>query len=80
MNTIYLFKEMAIDFQVVAIIFRNMDLINNLIDIIINNYSNKYNHLKNKNIILMKTNRNSKVYLKWSQWNCEDFLVELEKK
>ena len=78
-ETIYFFKKMIIIHQNIFNIYQHKYLINNLKDTIINKYSEKYIDYKNKNIILMKTNRNKNVMLKYTQINCEKLLSELEK-
>ena len=80
LNHIYKIKNIIIIDQVIMNIFNHKYLINSLIDIIKNEYSNIYDDLKHKNVILMKTNRNEGVMDKHTQILCEKFLLNLEDK
>jgi hypothetical protein len=60
-------------------IFLHKNLIDKLIEIIVEKYAKKFSHLHNKNIVLMKTNRNKNVMLPTSQVFCENMLEILEK-
>jgi hypothetical protein len=78
-ETIYKFNEIIIIEQIILNIFYHTYLIDDLKNIIRNKYSEKYYDYKNKNIILMKTNRNKNVMLQHTVINCENFLIKLEK-
>jgi len=77
-NSIYKIKNIVIKIPIFFDITKHSDLITNLKNKIIDNYSEIYNDCKNKNIILMKTNRNKNVMLEHTRINCEPFIVMLE--
>lgn len=77
-ETVYFFKEIIIIDQVVYNILCHNYLICNLKNIINEKYSNQYSDYKNKNIILMKTNRSPNVMLQSTVLQCESLLVKLE--
>jgi hypothetical protein len=79
-NSIYKFNNIVVIYPVTMNILLHEPLICELRNRIINDWSKNLSHLKNKKIILMKTHRNSNVMLKRTQFNCEQFLKELEKK
>lgn len=76
---IYYIKNLIIKNQIIANIYLHENLINNIIAYITNNYINEYKDCINKNIILMKTNRNNSYFVEHTKHNCESFLTELEK-
>ncbi len=78
-ESIYHFKEIIIIEQMIMNIFCHKYLIDELKNIIINKYSMKYEDYKNKNIVLIKSNRNKMVMLPHTQIHCEQLIVELEK-
>ena len=77
-NKIYKFKKLIIIHPEFLNIHLHENLIDKLIEIIVEKYAEKFLHLHNKNIVLMKTNRNKNVMLRHTQIMCEDMLVILE--
>lgn len=77
-ETVYFFKEIIIIEQMHYNVLYHSDLICNLKNIINEKYSNQYSDYKNKNIILMKTNRSPNVMLQSTVVHCENLLVRLE--
>ena len=78
LNSIYKFNNIIVIYPVIMHILLHEHLIHTLRNCIIDDWSQKLSHLKNKKIILMKTHRNHNVMLKHTQFNCEPFLKELE--
>jgi hypothetical protein len=78
-NRIYKIKNLIIMRPIIRNIFLHKNLIDKLIEIIVEKYAKKFSHLHNKNIVLMKTNRNKNVMLPTSQVFCENMLEILEK-
>lgn len=78
LNTIYSIKNIIIIYPEVANILKHSNLIEKLTNIIEINYSHIYQECKDKNIILMKTNRNENVFVKSTQICCEKMLTNLE--
>jgi hypothetical protein len=79
-DKIYKFKNIIIIKPVFYDVLLHKPLIEKLKNIIIEKYADFYDECKNKSIILMKTHRNKNVMLTDTQFNCEDFLSNLEKK
>ena len=79
-NTVYRVKNIIITKPNILDINLHMDLRNCLLSIIIQKYSDVYNDCKYKNVILMKTTRNSDVMLSRTQFDCPHFLNALEEK
>jgi len=79
-DKIYKFKSLIVVRPIVFNILLRQPLIERLNTIIIEKYANVYDDCKGKKIILMKTHRNKNVMLAATQFNCEDFLSNLEKK
>jgi hypothetical protein len=79
-NTIYSIKNTIILSQAIMDTLAHPYLVERLRNYVKNNYSNLYEDCKNKNIILMKTNRNSNVNLQSTQIHCEKMLLKLESK
>lgn len=79
-NTIYKVKNIIIIEPVILNVSLHNDLRNKIQNIIIQKYSSMYEDCKYKNIILMKTNRNSDVMVSNTQFYCPNFLNELEEK
>jgi hypothetical protein len=79
-DKIYKFKNLIVIRPVFFNILLHEPLIEKLKNIIIEKYSEVYKECKGKKIILMKTHRNKNVMLPMTQFNCEDFLSNLEKK
>ena len=77
-NSIYKIKNVVIIYPEIYNIFKHPNLINDLKNIIIDNYGEIYSDCKNKNIILMKTNRNKNVMLEYTRIKCEKMLCMLE--
>ena len=77
-NNIYIIKNIIIIPPIIANLTLHQKLINNIILKITNEYSNKYNELKNKNIILIKSNRNNLKMISHLPHNCEKLLLKLE--
>ena len=75
---IYKFKHSIIIYPEFFKILKHNNLINSLRNKIIEKFSDRYNDCKNKNVILMKTNRNKNVMQPISQIQCEDLLIDLE--
>ena len=80
MNTIYSIKNIIIIYPEIINIFKHSDLIETLTNKILVNYSHMYPDYKDKNIILMKTNRNENIFAKHTQIYCEKMLTNLENK
>ena len=78
-NKIYKIKNIIIIFPQIYNIFKYQSLIESLRLNISNLYGEKYKHLHNKKIVLMKTNRNKNVRAISTQIHCEPLLLELEK-
>jgi hypothetical protein len=78
-NVIYFIKNIIIKKQIVANIYLHQNLIDKIIQHINNIYFDNYQDYCNKNVIIMKTNRNSGVFIGHNQHKCEGFLLELEK-
>jgi hypothetical protein len=78
-NKIYKIKNLIIIRPIIRNIYLHKNLVDKLIKIIIEKYAEKFSHLHNKNIVLMKTNRNKNVMLPTSQVFCENMLEILEK-
>ena len=76
---IYKIKNIIIIYPEYYNIFKHRHLISRLIDKIKNNYGSEYKDLYNKNVVLLKTNRNKNIMNSCSQIFCEDMLLELEK-
>ena len=79
-DKLYKFKNLVVIGPVFFNILLHEPLIEKLKNIIIEKYSDIYDDCKGKKIILMKTHRNKNVMLAATQYNCEDFLSNLEKK
>jgi hypothetical protein len=77
-NTQYKIKNVIIIFPEITNMLKHPHLTNKIIKLITDTYGQQYPHLHNKNIILMKTNRNKNVMLNLSQVICEDMLLQLE--
>jgi hypothetical protein len=77
-NKIYKIKNLIILQPVIFNIYLHKNLIDKLIEIIVEKYAEKFSHLHNKNIVLMKTNRNKNVMLRATQVFCESMLEILE--
>jgi hypothetical protein len=77
-NTIYKIQKIIIIEPDIYDILKHRDLIHNLKNIINNNYSSIYDDCKNKNIILIKSNRNKNVMLEYTRIHCEKLLCNLE--
>jgi hypothetical protein len=77
-DTVYKIKNIIIIYPEIFNIKKYPDLIMSIKNKIIEGYSEIFNNCKNKNIILMKTNRNKNVMLKISQIHCEKMLLMLE--
>lgn len=75
---IYKFNYSIIIYPEFNNILKHINLINLLRNKIIEKYSDKYSECKNKNVILMKTNRNKNVMQPSTQIHCEDLLLDLE--
>jgi len=78
-NNIYYIKNVIILNQIISNIHLHEHLINDIIKYVNNNYINNYKDCINKNIIIMKTNRNKNCFVEHTKHNCESFLTELEK-
>jgi capsular polysaccharide biosynthesis protein len=79
-DKIYKFKNLVVIRPVFFNILLHTSLIEKLKKNIIEKYAGLYDECKNKNILLMKTHRNTNVMLSATQFNCEDFLSNLENK
>lgn len=79
-NSIYRIKNVWILYPEIFNIFKHMYLIEKIRKYAIENYLETYKHCCDKNLILMKTNRNQKVMLQVTQIQCENFLLNLESK
>jgi hypothetical protein len=79
-DSIYKFNNIIVVYPVIMNVLLHERIIHELRTRIINDWSEKLSHLKNKKIILMKTHRNNNVMLTRTQFNCEPFLQELEMK
>ena len=77
-NKIYKIKNIIIIHPIFLNIYLHKNLLDKLIKIIVEKYAEKFSHLHNKNIVLMKTNRNKNVMLRHTQVFCEDMLKILE--
>jgi len=77
-NKIYKIQNIIIIKQLIFDITYHKYLIDRLNDTIKNKYSKIYNDYKNKNVILIKSNRNPNVMRKYFQINCEKMLINLE--
>ena len=80
LNTIYKIKQVHIIYPEFFNIFKHMYLIEKLQNIIKDQYSIQYDEYKNKNVILMKTNRNENIFYSATQYHCESFVQSLEAK
>lgn len=80
MNTIYSIKNIIVIYPEVLNVLKHSNIIEKLTNIIEINYSHMFEDCKNKNIILMKTNRNENVFQKHTQISCEKMLLNLENK
>lgn len=78
LNSLYFVKNVFIKEPLSANITSHQNIIDELKNKVIDKYSLQYDHLKNKKVILMKTNRNKNVIQPLTQINCEELLVELE--
>ena len=79
-DTIYNVKNIIITKPLILDITLHTDLRIKLQNTIVQKYSDIYNDCKYKNVILMKTTRNSNVMLSRTQFDCPNFLNALEKK
>lgn len=77
-NLIYKIKNITIIYPEIFNILKHTNLIHKLKNKIAEDYSVLYNNCKNKNIILMKTNRNKNVMLEHTRVKCEKLLLMLE--
>jgi hypothetical protein len=77
-NCIYKINNIIIIHPNICNIQDKLHLIDQLKNTISLNYSELFNNCKNKNIILMKTNRNKNVMLKHTQIHCEKLICMLE--
>lgn len=78
-NQIYKIKNIIIIPPKIICINYHKYLIDKLKNIIQEKYALKFSHLHNKNIVLIKSNRNKNVMLKFTQLICEEMLLYLEK-
>jgi hypothetical protein len=79
-SQLYLIKNIIIIPDLHFNIYAHVHLIEKLKNIIIQDYYNTYKDCINKNLILMKTNRNKNILLECTRVNCEEFLQNLEQK
>jgi hypothetical protein len=79
-NKVYKITKVIIIPQEIGYIELHKYLITKLRETIIRDYSHIYNDCHNKNIILIKSNRNLNVMLSATQLNCENMLSHLENK
>lgn len=75
---IYKIKSIIIIQPMFYQILHHQKLITDLIEKVTETYAIKYSHLHNKNLILMKTNRNKNVLLEHTRLHCEKMLTVLE--
>lgn len=78
-NTIYFIKNIIIINPVISNIYLHKTLIDQIIQHINNIYLDKYKDCIDKNVIIMKTNRNDHCFVNHNNHKCELFLLELEK-